>query len=234
MRSAADLLASSADGNISTRAICAAANVTAPTLYHHFQDKEALLEAVILEGFTRYLDEKRSVVHQPDAREAFRLGWDMHVSFGCEHPGHYRLMFCNPGAERVPPAALLARETLVRTITEWDRKGFLLVPVDVAAATTSAAAVGVTLQLIASRAESTDPISAGVRDTVARALFGPPSTDDERVSGVVRSARQLLDALPDGPATPLRTTETALLREWLNTISIPSNDRNEDTRDRNV
>ncbi len=219
MKTAERLLASSVDGEISTREICSGADVTAPTLYHHFKNKEALLDAVILEGFTAYLDEKRTLMQTGDVQEAFRRGWDMHVSFGCAHPGHYRLMFGNPRAQRLPPAARLAREDLARTVAEWDRTGRLLVPVDVAATTMSAAAVGVTLQLIASQAESTDPISVDVRDTIARALFEPPIARDKPAMGAARSARQLLDALPDGALVSLRSTEAALLREWLSAIA---------------
>lgn len=219
MRSAERLLESSIDGEISTREICAGAHVTAPTLYHHFKDKDALLDAVVLEGFTAYLDAKRSVMPTDDVREAFHRGWDMHVAFGCEHPGRYRLMFGNPQADRVAPAARLAREELERIASEWDRTGRLRVSADAAAATMSAAAIGVTFQLIGLGAQSAHPISINVRDTVARALFDAPPANDDRTPGVHRCARQLLDALPQGPLGPLRSTETALLREWLSVIA---------------
>ena len=46
LETAAGLLAQSADADVSTRAVCDAAGVTAPTLYHHFGDKDGLLAAV--------------------------------------------------------------------------------------------------------------------------------------------------------------------------------------------
>jgi len=39
LEAAAELLTRSADADISTRAACEAAGVTAPTLYHYFGDK---------------------------------------------------------------------------------------------------------------------------------------------------------------------------------------------------
>lgn len=56
----AELFAESADGDVSTRAICDRAEVKAPTLYHHFGDKEGLLDAVVAHGFEEYLATKRS------------------------------------------------------------------------------------------------------------------------------------------------------------------------------
>ena len=47
VEAAAGLLANAADVDISTRAACEAAGVTAPTLYHHFGDKQGLLAAVV-------------------------------------------------------------------------------------------------------------------------------------------------------------------------------------------
>ncbi|MBM6403053.1 TetR/AcrR family transcriptional regulator [Phycicoccus sp. CSK15P-2] len=219
MRAAELLLASSADGRISTREICSRAGVTAPTLYHHFKDKEALLDAVVLEGFNTYLAQKRAVAWSGDVLEDFRAGWDMHVSFGCEHPAHYRLMFGNPRADQVAPAASVARDEVAHTVAAWGADGHLKIPVDAATQTISAAAVGVALQLIALRADSTHPISTNVRDTVAQALFHPRDAGDDAAVGVSRPARLLLDALPPGSPAPLRPTEVALLREWLTSLS---------------
>ncbi|MGY2061225.1 TetR/AcrR family transcriptional regulator, partial [Nocardia gipuzkoensis] len=52
---AAQLLVESSGKQITTRAICELAGVQAPTLYHHFGDKQGLLDAVATYGFERYL-----------------------------------------------------------------------------------------------------------------------------------------------------------------------------------
>src|SRR5882762_3084625 len=59
LKAASELLARSADADISTRAVCEAAGVTAPTLYHHFGDKEGLLAAVVDFGWAAFLESTR-------------------------------------------------------------------------------------------------------------------------------------------------------------------------------
>src|SRR6266487_3400488 len=59
LEAAAGLLAESTDA--STRAVCDAAGVTAPTLYHYFGDKEGLLTAVVDFGWAAFLQTKRTV-----------------------------------------------------------------------------------------------------------------------------------------------------------------------------
>jgi len=56
LEAASELIAHSPDADISTRAVGEAAGVTAPTLYHHFGDKEGLLAAVVDFGWTAFLE----------------------------------------------------------------------------------------------------------------------------------------------------------------------------------
>src|SRR6266567_4394119 len=95
LEAAAGLLAQSADADASTRAICDAAGVTAPTLYHHFGDKEGLLAAVVDFGWATFLETKRAVaavVHEHVADDV-RAGWDNHLEFARENPNFYKLMW---------------------------------------------------------------------------------------------------------------------------------------------
>ncbi len=83
VESAAGLLAQSADVDVSTRAICDAAGVTAPTLYHHFGDKDGLLAAVVDFGWVAFMETKlaaAAVVHNHVADD-IRAGWDNHLEF---------------------------------------------------------------------------------------------------------------------------------------------------------
>src|ERR1700745_3049574 len=94
LETAAGLLAQSADVDLSTRAICDAAGVTAPTLYHHFGDKDALLSAVVSFGWPPFLETKRAVaavVHDHVADDV-RAGWDNHLEFARENPSFYQRM----------------------------------------------------------------------------------------------------------------------------------------------
>src|SRR5580704_3642779 len=98
LEATAGLLAQSAEADASTRAICDAAGVTAPTLYHHFGDKEGLLAAVVDFGWATFLETKRAVaavVHEHVADD-IRAGWDNHLEFARENPNFYKLMW-SPG-----------------------------------------------------------------------------------------------------------------------------------------
>src|SRR6202030_4397666 len=95
LETAAGLLAQSADADVSTRAVCDAAGVTAPTLYHHFGDKDGLLAAVVDFGWAAFLETKlavAAVVHDHVADD-IRAGWDNHLQFARENPSCYKLMW---------------------------------------------------------------------------------------------------------------------------------------------
>jgi AcrR family transcriptional regulator len=60
LNAAAQLLADSDGAPVSTRQITEMAGVTAPTLYHHFGDKEGLLTAVLDAGYEEYVAGERN------------------------------------------------------------------------------------------------------------------------------------------------------------------------------
>lgn len=91
---AAARLLSEANGEpVSTRAVCTAAGVGAPTLYHHFGDKQGLFDAVAAYGFDEYLASKRAQGTTGDPVDDLRRGWDLHVEYGVTHPAFYTLMY---------------------------------------------------------------------------------------------------------------------------------------------
>ena len=87
-----------------TREISVRAGVTAPTLYHHFGDKQGLLDAVVTDAFERYLARKRALRPTGDPATDIRRGWDAHVEFARANPALYRLMW-PAGRTALPPAA---------------------------------------------------------------------------------------------------------------------------------
>ena len=93
LEAASELLACSADADISTRAVCEAAGVTAPTLYHHFGSKQGLIDTVTSHGFSQYVSPAGSPEASPDPIQDLRDGWDRHVLFGLEHPTFYALLY---------------------------------------------------------------------------------------------------------------------------------------------
>src|SRR5215510_11883393 len=62
LTAALKVLEDEGEAQFSTRAVCALANVTAPTLYHHYGRADGLLSAAMAEAFSQFLDSKRAAV----------------------------------------------------------------------------------------------------------------------------------------------------------------------------
>jgi AcrR family transcriptional regulator len=89
------LLARTGDEDaVSIRAICDEVGVTAPSIYLHFADKEALLLEVCRRDFAAFddaLDAASAGVVDP--LEALRRRGRAYVAFGLAHPEQYRVLF---------------------------------------------------------------------------------------------------------------------------------------------
>ncbi|MFD6907358.1 TetR/AcrR family transcriptional regulator [Streptomyces sp. DSM 116494] len=220
---AADLLAASPSGELSTREVCDAAGVAAPTLYHHFGDKDGLLREVAADRFSRYLTRKQALEATGDPVEDFRRGWDMHVEFGVTNPALYTIMYGRPMDGRTSPADH-AHAVLVAKMRDLERTGRLRIPTETAADMVTSAAVGVTLHLIRTRAAADDHLSAIMRDAVTAAVISPPAVPGTPpvTPQLVRAAAQLEAEMPHGAVGTLRASETTLLREWLAQLSVLS------------
>jgi AcrR family transcriptional regulator len=82
LRVAESLLEQGGPAAVTTRAVCDAANVGAPTLYHHYGDKNGLLDALVAKGVKAFLKRKRAVPDTADARADLISGWESFVEFG--------------------------------------------------------------------------------------------------------------------------------------------------------
>jgi AcrR family transcriptional regulator len=81
------------------RAIADRLEYTAPAIYHHFADKDALIRE-LMAGDLRRLGSAFSRLDQiADPVERVRRLGLTYVRFGLEHPQHYRLLFMTPGAK---------------------------------------------------------------------------------------------------------------------------------------
>ncbi|MCX4679705.1 TetR/AcrR family transcriptional regulator [Streptomyces sp. NBC_01433] len=217
---AADLVRESPDGDISTRAVCEAAQVGAPALYRHFGDKEGLLSAVVDDGFDKYLATKRERDDTTDPVEDLRNGWDSHVEFALRNPNLYRLM--NSPAMRTPPeAALESHRILTRDLTRAAAVGRLRVAPDLAAQMIMSANTGVALMLVARPATFSDSAMSGrVRDAVHAAVLTPDATpSDPAEAGVPSTAARLSALLRHSHESGLSTAEAALMTEWLDRVA---------------
>lgn len=79
---------------ITLRAVARQVGIAAPSIYGHFADRDAIIEAVVIEGFTRLTRVSReALAGSADPVESLRLGCDAYLRFGVEHPNVYQLMF---------------------------------------------------------------------------------------------------------------------------------------------
>lgn len=83
---------------VSMREIARQINYSATTLYHHFADKEALLQAVCDEDFLALASGMREIMQIPDLIARIRALTNGYARFALQHPNHYRLMFMTPRA----------------------------------------------------------------------------------------------------------------------------------------
>lgn len=79
---------------VSIRMIADAVGVTPPSIYLHFPDKDALIEAVCEERFTEF-DEalEKAATGAGDPLEELRERGRAYVRFGLANPEHYRVLF---------------------------------------------------------------------------------------------------------------------------------------------
>jgi len=67
--------------SLTTRKVCELAGVTAPTLYHHFGDKQGLMQAVAERKMLAFFSGKRQQPETDDPRADLLRGWDQWLDF---------------------------------------------------------------------------------------------------------------------------------------------------------
>jgi AcrR family transcriptional regulator len=113
LRAALSLLEKGGVEAVTTRAVCQAAKVTAPTLYHHFGDKDGLLGAIVAQGVEMFMAQKRANRSTADATADLRRSWDNWIAFALERPQLFRLMIENT---RANPAVSQEAYTIMRAM----------------------------------------------------------------------------------------------------------------------
>ncbi|MGQ0844625.1 MAG: TetR/AcrR family transcriptional regulator [Sporichthyaceae bacterium] len=214
LEATAQLLAAAGPEAVSTRDVCEAAGVTAPTIYHHFGDKAGLYDAVAAFGFESYVVQKRSLAATEDPVADLHRAWDVHVDFGVSHPALYTLMYCVPRSGEDSPAAKEAGVILGDLLTRVAKAGRLAVSLERATAVVVAGCVGSVLQAAAAGYDA--DAAAHLRDTVLDSILTGKPRGSRPVT--VSSAAGQLAALLDDRAkadSPLRPAELALFQDWL-------------------
>jgi AcrR family transcriptional regulator len=228
IEAAAALLAKSVDGDVSTREICDAAGVTAPTLYHHFGDKESLLRAVVDFGWTDFLKSKRTVavVVHDHVGDDIRAGWNNHIEFALKNPNFYRLMWA-PGVAPNSVALAEAHRMLYDRMKLGASSGQLRVSPAMAARIVMSATVGAALALITQPEHYTDDsfskqlleavigfVAVGVA-TKGQGRTRRAAPQSTSISSVAATLSSKLESEPN----PLTPAERQLLQQWLTALA---------------
>jgi AcrR family transcriptional regulator len=137
---AAALLDAQGHAALTTRAVCEAAGVKAPTLYHHFGDKDGLERALIQRGLADFMRRKHQPPASADPLEQLRAGWDVALEFALKRPALYALLANHARAE---PALVAEAYALMHSrVQRLVDMGRFRAPVDGAARAVWAASQG--------------------------------------------------------------------------------------------
>lgn len=101
LQAAMDLLRETGDVDaVSVRAVAQRVGVSVPSLYLHFADKQALIDAVCGEVFEGIHQRMREAAEgAPDPFEALRAQGNAYVHFALENPEHYRIVLMTAGSD---------------------------------------------------------------------------------------------------------------------------------------
>ncbi|HET7867991.1 MAG TPA: TetR/AcrR family transcriptional regulator [Burkholderiaceae bacterium] len=91
LKAAADVLERGGPQALTTRAVCDAAGVKSPTLYHYFGDKNGLAAALVKRGMAEFMARKRAAPDVDDPMQQLRAGWDLTVEFAVKRPALHAL-----------------------------------------------------------------------------------------------------------------------------------------------
>jgi AcrR family transcriptional regulator len=158
---------------VSTRSICDAVGVKAPTLYHHFGDMRSLLNVIVERAFENYRDR---LSHGSDATDPFqkvRNAWDSFISFSIDEPALFSILELQNSSADLPAAILTAHEEIVATYREIGKLRPLRYPPDVAAQMHTAGCLGTASVLAAQKRGLADipQLGAIMREAVLSSIL---------------------------------------------------------------
>lgn len=167
--------------DLSMRKIASAIGYSATSIYLYFDNKDALLHALIHEGMMRLCEElQEAAARHPDAPvPRLRALCRCFVDFGLDNPEYYEIMFqLHPERmERYPPEKYRqARQNLelfARALTDGEREGRLAVDdARVAASTVWASLHGTVSLLLAERVDVRIDRETFINTAIERTIRG--------------------------------------------------------------
>jgi AcrR family transcriptional regulator len=120
------LLLEEGEERFSIRRLVERCGFTAPTIYHHFRDKDGLIDALLDERFERLAQQIRRVRRGDDPVAYLRAMGLAFVRFGLRNPTHHRLLFAPRAQPHAPPrSALEVQEMIEQAWTKLWEEGRL-------------------------------------------------------------------------------------------------------------
>lgn len=92
-----DLFETQGYENVTMRAVADAIEYSPTTIYLHFENKDALVEALCFEDFDRLFSAMNQEPLPKDPIERMRALGRAYAAFGIANPNHYRFMFMTSG-----------------------------------------------------------------------------------------------------------------------------------------
>jgi len=169
------LLEQGVDG-LSIRRVSERCGYSAPTIYHHFGDKQGLIVALLEQHFRTVLDLMRAIPRSGDTKTDLQRMARAFMHFALENPDHYRLLVTPglSGRERVSSAEA-ARELVKQSLRELASQGELLTAdVDAAFQTMWAVLHGVISLHLMGHDDVDGQVADLVFEMVERGLLRPP------------------------------------------------------------
>jgi AcrR family transcriptional regulator len=162
---------------LNLRAVGKEAGVSAPAVYWHFEDKPALLEAVVKQISTEFVQQVRHAAASVTPSQALTAVGDAFIAFVIECPHRFQLLFRGPSklnkVLRKPPPPHSSFGTMIEVVRQGMKAGALTVedPVSVAL-TVSAMGQGLVVLLERNRFADREEFADFARTSFRRLLRG--------------------------------------------------------------
>jgi AcrR family transcriptional regulator len=167
------LLAEVGTAAFTTRLVCERAGVTAPTLYHHFGDKDGLLRAIAEHELQAFFLRKQRTASRDAPRMAVRRGWDDWIAFARANPAIVSVL-ARGGVEvqKVQGLAESIVQGRIEAVPRGARASAVSAAIGAKALVAGANAV-IRLELDGTERQDVDRINLLLRNALLEAVLGP-------------------------------------------------------------